>query len=102
MSTQKVIRKKQTLEVGHCYRGSATINEFGEIDFRAYQKQDEGENAMRKVTEENGEYFRLAIYRSEERVKIALLVPRGGVNEVERRLREAFIRTLLKLEEYEL
>ena len=97
-----VIRKRQTLEPGHRYRGSATINEFGEIDFRAYQRQEENLNAMRKVTEEEGENFRLAIYHSDDLVKIALIVPRGDAKQVERRLRELFIKTLLRLKQYEL
>ena len=78
------------------------MNEYGEFDFRAYQRQGENENAMRKVTEMDGENYRLAIYRSEENVKIALLVPRGDARETERRLRELFIKTLLKLREYEI
>lgn len=96
------VRRKQTFEPGRRYRGSATINEYGEIDFRAYQKQEGNENAMRKVTEEDGENFRFAIYRSEENVKVALLVPRGDAKETERRLRNLFIKTLMKLKEYDI
>ncbi|MBR4338907.1 MAG: hypothetical protein IKP91_11845 [Bacteroidaceae bacterium] len=96
------IRRKQNFVPGRRYRGSATINEYGEIDFRAYQRQEESANAMRKVCEADGESFRYAIYRSEENVKIALLVPRGDAREIERRLRDLFIKTLLKLKEYEL
>ena len=96
------IRRKQELVVGRRYKGSAVVNEYGEIDFRAYQKQEENENAMRKVTEVDGENFRFAIYRSEENVKVALLVPRGDAKETERRLRNLFIKTLMKLKEYDI
>ena len=96
------IRKKQTLEVGRRYRGSATINEYGEIEFTAYQKQEESLNAMRKVTEEEGENFRFAIYHSEELVKIAIVVPHGDAREVERRLRETFIKSLYKMKHYDI
>ena len=96
------VRRKQELKVGRRYKGSAVINEYGEIDFRAYQRQEENENAMRKVTEAAGENYRFAIYRSEENVKVALLVPRGDAKETERRLRELFIKTLMKLKEYDI
>lgn len=96
------IRKKQILEVGHRYKGSATINEYGEIDFRAYQKQEEAENAMRKVFEEGGENFRFAFYQSNENCKMSIVVPRGDAREVERRLRETFIKSLYKMKSYEL
>lgn len=96
------IRKKQTLEVGKRYRGSATMNEYGEFDFRAYQKQEENENAMRKITEGSGENYKFAIYSSPDNVKVALLVPRGDSKETERRLKDLFIKTLLKLSEYEI
>ena len=98
----KAIRKKQQLEVGRRYRGSAVLNEYGEFDFRAYQRQGEAENAMRKVFVVDGEHFRFAAYRSDEKVKVAILVPRGDAREVETRLRELFILTLYKLREYEL
>ena len=96
------IRRKQELVVGRRYRGSATMNEYGEIEFRAYQKQEDSQNAMRKVAEGDGENYRFAIYHSDEHVKVALLVPRGDARETERRLRDLFIKTLLKLREYEI
>lgn len=105
METKKkkaVIRKKQELVVGRRYKGSATINEYGEIDFRAYQKQEANENSMRKITEGSGENFRFALYCSDENVKVSLLVPRGDRKEVERRLRDLFIKALYKMNEYEI
>ncbi len=103
-STEKhaVIRKKQQLEVGRRYRGSATLNEYGEFDFRAYQKQDESANAMMKVFEEGGENFRFAFYQSNENCKMSIVVPRGDAREVERRLRDTFTRSLFRMKQYDI
>ena len=104
MATKKNagIRKKQVLEPGKCYRGSATINEYGEIDFRAYQKQDADANAMLKVFEEGGENYRFAFYQSNENCKMSIVVPRGDARVVERRLREVFIKLLIKMNTYDI
>lgn len=96
------IRKKQTLEVGRRYRGSAVINEYGEMEFTAYQKQDADVNAMLKVFEEGGEHYRFAFYQSQENCRMSIVVPRGDVREVERRLRETFIKLLLKMYTYDI
>ncbi len=97
-----VIRKKQELTVGRRYKGSATINEYGEFDFRAYQKQEEGANAMRKVFEDVGENYKFAFYQSDENCKMSIVVPRGDARVVERRLRETFIKLLLKMYTYDI
>ena len=104
MATKKNagIRKKQTLEVGRRYRGSATINEYGQVEFTAYQRQEEGTNAMLKVFEEGGENYRFAFYQSQENCKMSIVVPRGDVREVERRLRESFIKLLYKMKQYDI
>lgn len=103
MKTKRVqIRRKQDLQIGRRYKGSAVLNEYGEFDFRAYQKQEDNQNAMRKIFEEDGENYRSAAYHSAELVKIALLVPRGDAKEIERRLRNLFILTLYKLKEYDI
>lgn len=96
------IRKRQELEVGRRYKGSAVINEFGEFDFRAYQEQDVNVNAMRKVTEVDGDGYRYTIYHSDDKVKIAILVPREEARVTERRLLEASVYAIKKLLEYEL
>ena len=104
MATKKSagIRKKQVLEPGRCYRGSAFLNEYGQVEFTAYQRQEEGANAMLKVFEEGGEHYRFAFYQSQENCRMSIVVPRGDVREVERRLRETFIKLLYKMKTYDI
>lgn len=104
MATKKSagIRKKQVLEPGKCYKGSAFLNEYGQVEFTAYQRQEEGANAMRKVFEDVGENYKFAFYQSDENCKMSIVVPRGDARVVERRLRETFIKLLLKMYTYDI
>ena len=90
------------LEVGKKYRGSGMINEYGEVQFTAYQQGNASTNALKKVTSQGTENAQFGIYASKELCSIRLTVTRGDRTEMERALRNIFVTAMTKLEIYEI
>lgn len=92
-------RKPVALETGKRYKGSAVVNDFGEIQFTPYQSLPEGEGNAMKILLQTKDY---TLYHSEKKVKVAITVSHGTSREIHDRLATAFSHALVKLDDYEL
>ena len=90
------------LEVGKKYRGSGIINEYGEVQFTAYQQGNAAPSAMKKIVSQQDEASQWAIYASKDLCSLRLTVTKGDRNDMERALRNIFIIALTRMENYEI
>ena len=98
MSTKQK-RKPVALETGKRYKGSAVVNDFGEIQFTPYQSLPEGESTGMKILAQTKDY---TLYHSEKKIKVAITVSHGTSREIHDSLATAFSHALVKLDDYEL
>ena len=98
------MRKEMILEVGHTYRGSAYINQFGEITFTAYQPSEENQNRLRKIctghSDVNDTSF--ALYHTDGLVQVRLNVRKSDYLDMLQCLQEVFEGACETLESYRL
>lgn len=93
-----------TMEVGKRYRGSAIINEFGEISFRPYMTGEKPRDPFRMLTGKGSGDCSYAIDYNQQTLRIHVSVPRNAVTPIRRSelLQNLFINALVALGEYEL
>lgn len=94
------LRKPMVMEVGRRYKGSAMINEYGEIEFRPYQQDPDAQPRFRGVRGSEGDVWRLMT--SKTKVRMVLTVDRDQLpRDVQESLRNAFITALTELKAYD-
>lgn len=67
-----MVKKKVKLEPGKTYRGSAWVNEYGEVHFTPWQQGSKSESNMTKVYEDGP----MTIYQSKKMIKVSVQIDR--------------------------
>ena len=93
-----------TMEVGKRYRGSAIINEFGEISFRPYMTGEKPRDPFKMLTGKGCGESAYTIDYNQQTLRIHVSVPRNAVTPIRRSelLQNLFIQAIVQLSEYEL
>ena len=95
------LRKPMTMEPGRRYKGSAMINEYGEIEFRPYQREPDSSPRFRSLRGADGDAWR--IMTNKDSVRIVVTADRlQASKDLQEDLRSAFITALTELKSYEL
>lgn len=95
------LRKPMVIEPGKRYKGSAMINEYGEIEFRPYQEAEERNPRFRSLRGAEGDTWR--IMTSKDKVRLIVTVDRLQMpKDMQEELRTAFLTALTELKAYEL
>ena len=95
------LRKPMTMEPGRRYKGSAMINEYGEIEFRPYQKEEGQNPRFRSLRGADGDAWR--IMTNKDCVRIVVTADRlQASKDLQEALRSAFITALTELKNYDL
>lgn len=93
-----------TMEVGKRYRGSAIINEFGEISFRPYMTGEKPRDPFRMLTGKGSGECAYTIDYNKQTLRLHISVPLHATSTRTRGelLQNLFINALIALGEYEL
>lgn len=95
------LRKPMTMETGRRYKGSAMINEYGEIEFRPYQEADEHHPRFRSLRGAEGDLWR--IMTNKDCVRIVVTADRlQASKDLQDALRNAFLTALTELKAYDI